>query len=280
MKDLVKSLVTRAGERGHSIYEELQSGDVIKDAIADWNDIIVDTAKGSAKDAEHIFKLLHPTLDAQPGRHTLEDVIDPIIFDPQSNLAPLEMMALGMQSGTKAAAKGIAWAGKKMAWKVDDMYRGIRGGEKVAKEAAEEVAKIVPKAVPKRQPSATVLEGMQHAQGGASPESISRRAAGVRTYRMNRAGVATEIPQGGEDAAARMGEAIIEVVPGQAPWVKTGKVVGKTMQDAMGTLKPGKVRDVSKAKTVTLDLAKDMADEDEFLKSLGVQGGRGPKPPR
>lgn len=52
-----------------------------------------------------------PTIDATPGKETLEDKIDRFVFDPQSSLAPLELALMG---GGRALAQTMknAKAGK------------------------------------------------------------------------------------------------------------------------------------------------------------------------
>lgn len=53
---------------------------------------------------------ISPTIDATPGRETFEDKIDRFIFDPQSNIAPLEILLWG--SG-KAGVQALKAAGAK-----------------------------------------------------------------------------------------------------------------------------------------------------------------------
>jgi hypothetical protein len=261
-------LVDRAKDHGNTIYEELQGNSVVASAIADWRDVAKDTALGVKEDLDTVAAWASPTIDATPGKHTLEDTIDEFIFDPATELAPLDLIGLGVASTSKAAMKGIRHAAKKVGFKVDDI---VRGGRK-----AKEVVPV--KAVPAKR-TGQAVEGFSHARGGASVEQMARDAGGTVFYRVNPAGKAVRVIGNAEDAALRAGrDAIVKVLPDGSSHVEAGQVLGKRMQDAIFALKPGKARDVSKAKTVTLDLGKKATDEEDFLKSLGVQPGRGPVP--
>lgn len=268
-----RQVLARAERNGNTIYEELQGDSVIASAVADWNDVVTDIA-GSAKAGlakagravNFAAEWVSPTWDATPGKRTIEDTIDEIIFDPNSALAPLEIMALGATSTSKAAVSGVKFLAKKIGWNVDDFVKAKRAIKLTGRE-------------PVAAPAAKVVEGFAHDVGGASAEAIARKAGGTRFFRVNPAGRVTPVLTNAEDAALRAGrDVVVRVTPSGEKVVEGGRVVGQRVQDAIQTLKPGKARSFGPTKTVTLDLGKKAADEDAFLKSLGVQPGRGPKP--
>ena len=285
----LRDLMNQAKENGHSIYEELQGGSVIRSAQADWNGaigVLADTLEATGKDIEHLFKVVHPTIDSTPDRHTLEDVIDPIIFDPQSSIAPLELMALGVSSTSRFAAAGAKAAARKVGFMIDDAI-GLRraaseGTKAIVKEAAPAVAKRVDDVVEvTSKAKSKVVEGMKHSQYGASPEAMAREARGEIFYRISPSGKATQIISGGEDAAMKAAErtkdAIVRVV-GKGNYVPEGGAMNAAQDAAAATLKPGKVRDIT-AKTHKL-IDEPLDEAEELMRSLGIQPGRGPKPPR
>ena len=106
--NFLSNLIRQAKKQGNTIYEQLQGNSVIQSSLADWAEVAKDAMKGAGKEVEHGLALLSPTIDATPGRHTIEDTIDQFIFDPKSPIAPLELMALGSVSGSKAALDGVA----------------------------------------------------------------------------------------------------------------------------------------------------------------------------
>ena len=257
------TLMKKAKENGNTIYEELQGNSVVASAVGDWNEAIKRTKAGVDKAAA----LISPTIDATPGKRTIEDTIDEFIFDPRSNLAPLELFALGAGSASKAAVKGLTATARKLGWKLPGASKRIVRG------VADPLVRSAPTG---KAPKVTtrVVEGLKHDVGGASIESMNREARGELAYRVTRSGKATPILQNAEDAVAGSADAIVRVVPGKGFQVQSGNLVGRRMQDAAGKLKPGKVRDLGPAKTHRL---KSAADDDDFLKSLGVTLGKGPQ---
>jgi len=271
-------LIDEAAAKGNTIYEELQGDSIIKSAEANWNEvaaIATDTFKGSVEDAEHLFKVIHPAIDASPGRMTLEDKIDPILFDPDPNVGPLQLMGMGLASSSAAAAAGAKHVARQVGFKVGGLFNAHR-----TVKAAQAVDEVAPRAAGLVDDGVTkVVEGMSHAQGGASTESMQRAARGVRYYKF-KGGRAELLPQGGEDVAAQAGELVAQVDGKSSFFKEVGRRVTKADEDLLATLKPGKARDVGKANTVALDLAEDAAKNKDFLDDLGVGVGQGPRPPR
>jgi hypothetical protein len=92
-------LMQSAVRNGNSIYEEIQGGtivDRVQQDLQELGPILADTMKGVKGDVKKGIALASPTIDASPGKRTIEDTIDEIIFDPKSPLAPLELAALGI----------------------------------------------------------------------------------------------------------------------------------------------------------------------------------------
>ena len=148
----ISSLIKSAAEKGNSLYEELQGPSVLNNAVADWNFAVKDAVKETGKDigkaigtsAKRIGRMVEfisPTLDATPGRRTVEDAIDEFLFDPKSPIAPLELMALGSVSGSKHALKGAIAAGKKVGIKVDLGMQALEEGTKRQKQLGRAILK-------------------------------------------------------------------------------------------------------------------------------------------
>jgi hypothetical protein len=119
-------LMQSAVRNGNSIYEEIQGGtivDRVQQDLQELGPILADTMKGVKGDVKKAIALASPTIDASPGKRTIEDTIDEIIFDPKSPLAPLELAALGITSTSRVAAKGAREAFKKLGWKADDIIQ-------------------------------------------------------------------------------------------------------------------------------------------------------------
>lgn len=264
----LSTLMKKAAENGNTIYEELQGNSVIASSVGDWNEALKKAKKGVDKAAA----LISPTIDATPGRRTLEDTIDEFIFDPRSNLAPLELFALGASSTSAAAAKGLTAAARKMGWNVSEFVRGGRTVKGVADPVVRKAGKVTKK------PVATVREGFQHDVGGLSPESFHRDATGTKFFKIDRAGKATPVIQNAEDAGSLLinkgvpGHAIVKVGP-RGSQLEGGALANRAMQTTFDNLKPGKIKDVGETVTHTLKSADDDVD---FLKKLGVRIGKGP----
>lgn len=64
-------------------------------------------ARQTTADVQHIGKVLHPTIDSQPHKRTREDVLNELIFNPQSDAAALDLVP-GMGVTASAAAEGLS----------------------------------------------------------------------------------------------------------------------------------------------------------------------------
>ena len=232
---------------------------------------------------EKILALLSPTLDASPGKDTIEDKIDNFIFDPHSPTAPLDLIP-GLGGGAQAIdsvfgafgkIKGIMDKGFEIA-KIGRKSRSkpLTAGLSKTDELVKSVARGRKVGAPLEGKSGEALAGFAHDQGGASIEAISRRA---EFWKISRSGKLTPIVQGGEDAAMSAGQnAIVRMTPDGNAVIEGGALANKGMIDAFKTIpdfgaqKLQRVREVADA--TTHFLADDGADVADFLKKLGVEG--------
>jgi hypothetical protein len=142
------------------------------------------------------------------------------------------------------------------------------------REESLRIGQEIPENLPAPQPS--TAEAMSHAGSDVSPEALSRTAAGNRYYRISPGGEARPIlaDAGAVDVKLNPGEVKVLVTPGGSitPEGPLNAAQARTME----SLRPAAPREVPAGPAVHELVAPSAGEEDDLLRSLGVERSAGP----